>query len=93
MVSYLYAIYTNLRDTKPMPEGYEPSSLSKALTYGAFGLGVVLLLLAVPILLLVNPKAQMDRARDAQMRQLQMRQDQPDLDSFQEQLPFSEIDQ
>lgn len=93
MVSYLYSIYTNLRDSRPRPEGYEPTGLSKALTYGAFGLGVVLLLLAVPILLLVNPKAQMDRARDAQMRKLQMQQELPDMESLPEQIPFPELDQ
>jgi len=54
MVSYLYAIYTNLRDAKPRPEAYEPSGLSKALTYTAFGLGFVALLIAVPVLLLVG---------------------------------------
>jgi low temperature requirement protein LtrA len=93
MVSYLYAIYTNLRDSKPRPEGYEPTGLSKALTYGAFGLGVALLLLAVPVLFLVNPKAQMDRARDAQMRKLQMQQELPDMESLQEQMPFPELNQ
>ena len=41
MVSYLYVIYTNLKDTSPRPEGYLPSSLSKMLAYGAFALCLV----------------------------------------------------
>lgn len=93
MISYVYSIYTNLKDSKPRPEGYSPTGLSKALTYGAFGLGVFVLVFVTPILLLVNPKAQMDRARDAQMRNLQMQQELPDMESLQEQMPFPELNQ
>lgn len=93
MVSYLYTIYTNLRDLKPRPEGYKPTGLSKALTYGAFGLGFVMLIIAIPVLLLLYPKAHMDRGRDVQMRKLQMQQELPSMRSPQQQLPYPEMNQ
>ena len=84
MGCYLYAIYSNLRDVKPRPEGYTPSSLSKLLTYGVFILGI----LFIPLLLIINPVKHINRSIEKQMRQEQMRQIQnSNLDYDQVQLP------
>ena len=70
MLSYLYSIYTNLKEANPIKDNYQPSALSRVFTYIFFSLGL-LILFVIPLLLMINPAKQINRAREEQMRQMQ----------------------